>query len=116
MLWGIILFLLIIPGLVIGWVRGKTIGSTYNAILAELREAAIELSPADHKLLISQLNRDPRKALSGGASSAAKSIIQPHVDALLARTKPLQRYFWIMVVVGVTAILSFLIFWPLPNQ
>ena len=110
--WSIVIFLVLIPGCVIGWIRGRAIARTCFAIRADLRKVGIELSPSDVQLLIGRLNVNPLAVISKEASPVARSIKQQHVETLLTHTKPLKRYFWILVFVGSAVIISFISLWP----
>jgi hypothetical protein len=114
--WGIFIFLLLIPGGVIGWIRSRAILRAYSAIHSDLHRAGIALSPPDLTLLFKRLSRNSSEVLSEETSPVAKSIKQPHIDALLVRTKALKRYFWIALAIGGGAMVSFLNLWPAPHH
>ena len=103
---------LLIPCLTLGWFRGKAIGRAYRAIYADLKKAGIDLSKADLQLLIGLLNRNPRAALDTESSSEARAIKQQHVESLLVFTKLCRRCFYVLVAVGVIAVVSFPHLWP----
>ncbi len=74
--WAMVISLLI-PGLTLGWFRGKAIGKAYRAIYADLKKAGIDLSKADLHLLIGQLNRNPKVVLETETNPEAHEIKQP---------------------------------------
>src|SRR6266478_3084535 len=103
--WAMVISLLI-PGLTLGWFRGRAIGRAYGAIYADLKKAGIDLSKADLQLLIGQLNRKPKAVLETESSPEARAIKQQHVDSLLAFTKLYRRCFYVLLALGVIAVVS----------
>jgi hypothetical protein len=110
-LWGMIISLLI-PCLTLGWFRGRAIGRAYRAIYADLKKAGTDLSKADLQLLIGQLNRNPRAVLETESSPEVRAIKQQHVESLLEFTRFYRRCFYVIVAVGVVAVVSFPHLWP----
>lgn len=101
-----------IPGATLGWFRGKAIGKAYRAIYEDMKKAGIELSKADLQLLIGQLNRNPKAVLDADSRPESRTIKEPHVKSLVAYLKFLRRCFYILLGLGVLAVISFQHFWP----
>ncbi|MDB6064845.1 MAG: hypothetical protein JWR26_1053 [Pedosphaera sp.] len=101
-----------IPAIIIGWLRGRATVKTYQAIYRDLKKSGIELSQSELKLLIRQLYRNPKAVLSEDDSPESRIIKEQHVRALMAYSKPLQYYRWILYGIGAIAVVSFAHLWP----
>src|SRR5215831_10555960 len=110
--WVMVLGLMVIPGLVLGFLRGRAITRAYFRIYADLKKSGIELSQAELKVLITQLHRNPKAVLDADSVHASRSLKEQHIQALISYLKPIRYGFGILVVVAVVALFLFQHLWP----
>jgi hypothetical protein len=103
---------LMIPVLVLGFLRGRAIARTYFRICTDLKKSGVELSQADLKVLITQLNRNPKAVLDADNVHESRSIKEQHIQALMSYLKPIRYGFGVSVVAAVVCVFLFQHLWP----
>ena len=98
---------LVVPSATVGLLRGLAVLKAYKAICVDLRAAGVGLLKGELQLLFRDLNCKPQSALSAHTSPEVRAIGQRHAQPLLARMRSLKRWFWAIVAVGATAVISF---------
>ena len=104
--------LIVIPSAALGLLRSVAINRAYFRIYTDLKNAGIELSPSELKVLISQLHRNPKAILDADSVHESRSIKEKHVRSLVSRMKLIRYAYWILMVVAIVAVVSFQNLWP----
>jgi hypothetical protein len=92
--------------------QGRAVMKAYLGIIAKLQDASMELSPTDNKLLVDRLNKNPQDVILTESSSVARDIQLPYIEALIATKKVAKRFFWLCIIIGSGALVSFIHLWP----
>jgi len=109
-LWTMVI-LLVVSGVALGWVRGRTIARAYLRICADLKKANIELSQAELRNLFTQLQRNPKTLLAADQVDESHGMKVQHVQELVSRLKLFRIGYYTLLVVGVAAVFLFEHLW-----